>query len=341
MNDAAARREQQHCRTTQLHVQIGAIDDAVVMMDSHSRKSRGFGFVTFAEQSSVERLTRDGRCHMIRGKVIDVKPAVPQEHLQFASGCSRNGAQAGLAPTDEAWPPELQLHTRATLQHSLPSMHERLQAILQSERRDALHDWHGGFAGVHATSPDAAARQHELTLGFAGATGTQGERVPAPNHYSRSFAHDDKMPRSIAPSLQGFAVHGQDTTYPQQSWPPAALAGGAFQAQACMGHRGTGGAPRRTSTLQEQHAATWRLHCDAPYEQALPSVGSSSRSARLQPPSRPADGLWGGGQPQGQPTSSVVSPAISQQAMQDAYDSLVTQLGSVHELGSVHWRSQR
>jgi hypothetical protein len=61
--------------------QCGEVEDAVVMMDHHSKRSRGFGFVTFTQVSSVEHVMHTDSRPVIFGKAVEVKRAVPREQL--------------------------------------------------------------------------------------------------------------------------------------------------------------------------------------------------------------------------------------------------------------------
>lgn len=72
-----------HPSTTDVHLrdfysQWGEIVDVVVMKDQPSGKSRGFGFVTYAEASSVDA-AQAARPHEVGGKQIDCKRAMPRE----------------------------------------------------------------------------------------------------------------------------------------------------------------------------------------------------------------------------------------------------------------------
>lgn len=58
--------------------QWGEITDVVVMKDPRSNKSRGFGFVTFKEASSVDKAQAE-RPHKLDGKEVDSKRAMPRE----------------------------------------------------------------------------------------------------------------------------------------------------------------------------------------------------------------------------------------------------------------------
>lgn len=58
--------------------QWGEIIDVVVMKDPRSQKSRGFGFVTYKDSSSVDA-AQNNRPHTVDGKEVDTKRAMPRE----------------------------------------------------------------------------------------------------------------------------------------------------------------------------------------------------------------------------------------------------------------------
>lgn len=58
--------------------QWGEIVDAVVMKDNLSRRSRGFGFVTYREPEMVD-VAQANRPHEIDGKIVEAKRAMPRE----------------------------------------------------------------------------------------------------------------------------------------------------------------------------------------------------------------------------------------------------------------------
>jgi len=57
---------------------FGTVVEAMVMRDPSTKHSRGFGFVTFADTESVEKVTQFG-VHNLDGKKIDPKVAFPKE----------------------------------------------------------------------------------------------------------------------------------------------------------------------------------------------------------------------------------------------------------------------
>eukprot|EP00752_Nemacystus_decipiens_P016539 g14782.t1 len=69
---------------------FGSVVDAVVMFDRQTQRSRGFGFVTFQEDSVVHEIMMG--THEINGKMVEVKRAEPKENR---SGRAPRGDFAG------------------------------------------------------------------------------------------------------------------------------------------------------------------------------------------------------------------------------------------------------
>jgi len=59
--------------------QYGTMLDKVIIKDTQTRVSRGFGFVTYETSDSVEKVFQ-ARPHVIDGKTLDVKRAMPREY---------------------------------------------------------------------------------------------------------------------------------------------------------------------------------------------------------------------------------------------------------------------
>ncbi|KDD76583.1 hypothetical protein H632_c173p0, partial [Helicosporidium sp. ATCC 50920] len=77
---------------------FGAIRDVVVMYDRDSRRPRGFGFVTFAHDSAVDRVLALGSLHRLGNKQVEVKRAIPRECMAVLAhpegGASRDSRAA-------------------------------------------------------------------------------------------------------------------------------------------------------------------------------------------------------------------------------------------------------
>lgn len=61
--------------------QFGAVEDSVVMYDHDNKRPRGFGFITFAEEDSVDKVFAQGAMQNIHDKQIEIKPAVPRDQM--------------------------------------------------------------------------------------------------------------------------------------------------------------------------------------------------------------------------------------------------------------------
>ncbi|KAI4363756.1 hypothetical protein MLD38_019931 [Melastoma candidum] len=58
--------------------QFGAVNDIVVMYDHNTQRPRGFGFITYDSEESVDKVLLN-TFHELNGKMVEVKRAVPKE----------------------------------------------------------------------------------------------------------------------------------------------------------------------------------------------------------------------------------------------------------------------
>ncbi|CAI0473358.1 unnamed protein product [Linum tenue] len=72
----------------------GVITEYQIMLDHKTGRSRGFGFVTFDSEDSVERIFSEGRNHELGGKEVEIKKAEPRRFGGGGSG-SRNSGKMG------------------------------------------------------------------------------------------------------------------------------------------------------------------------------------------------------------------------------------------------------
>lgn len=84
---------------------FGTVEDAVVMYDHENRRPRGFGFVTFAEEESVERVLTLGPVQTLGDRPVEIKRAVPRDAMPVAT-----------TPTAGAW--QTPFRTSATSPHT-------------------------------------------------------------------------------------------------------------------------------------------------------------------------------------------------------------------------------
>jgi len=81
----------------------GPVADAVVMVDRRTKRSRGFGFVRFANgiqgSAAADAVLMDAASHRLGGKWIEVKRATPAALLRDDSPCSSGDASTTCTPT--------------------------------------------------------------------------------------------------------------------------------------------------------------------------------------------------------------------------------------------------
>lgn len=88
--------------------QFGSVIDSVVIFDTNTRRSRGFGFVTFEERATAERILGEEQFGsvVIRGRVCEVKPAEPKVHSHSRSrNVKADREQSSLSPHAPEAPP--------------------------------------------------------------------------------------------------------------------------------------------------------------------------------------------------------------------------------------------
>lgn len=82
---------------------FGDVTDAVVMRDSVSNRSRGFGFIVYADESAVEAVL--AQQHILDDRRVDAKRAVPKadngvERGMGGSGMRSNNFKSGGSQRD-------------------------------------------------------------------------------------------------------------------------------------------------------------------------------------------------------------------------------------------------
>lgn len=78
--------------------QFGVVEDAVVMYDHDNKRPRGFGFVTFASEDSVDKVFGRGVMQSILDKQIEIKPAVPRDQMPPTTNTAPNHHHGRMAP---------------------------------------------------------------------------------------------------------------------------------------------------------------------------------------------------------------------------------------------------
>ena len=68
--------------------QFGAVADAIVMKDAVSRRSRGFGFITYMNSASVDAAL-SVKQHVVDNRRVEAKRAVPRSEVPSKVGFSQ------------------------------------------------------------------------------------------------------------------------------------------------------------------------------------------------------------------------------------------------------------
>lgn len=73
---------------------FGETTDVVIMLDTVTRKPRGFGFITFELEESVE-VVMQRNYYNLNGRYVEVKRAVPKNANVYTNGCSYANGHVG------------------------------------------------------------------------------------------------------------------------------------------------------------------------------------------------------------------------------------------------------
>lgn len=78
----------------EMFAQFGEITDAVIITDRMSGRSKGFGFVTFANEADAEKATSEMNEKEFEGRAIVVNVAKPREERPDRGGFRRDNRRS-------------------------------------------------------------------------------------------------------------------------------------------------------------------------------------------------------------------------------------------------------
>lgn len=190
------------------------MEDAIILYDAVSNKSRGFGFVSFKDEESVARVLSQSSVHEFHGKTIEIKRALPRDQRVGVGGWPFPGVLpgAGVNPAVLGMP-----HMGALLGagagYPLPSVGH------------ALPGFNAGMPGLVVPGPGAAALPQQYHL--AQLRMAQAQQQMMQQHYA-SLA----MPASVGPLnpmlSPGYEARGRGRRAKARATsPPARLSSGS------------------------------------------------------------------------------------------------------------------
>jgi len=131
--------------------EFGEMVDKVIIADPNTKISRGFGFITYAESDSVEKVF-NSRPHVIDGKTLDVKRAMPREFNTAGAHTKTKKLFIGGFKGTGLTPEELQTYIQSRHQAEFGSI-ESIDFLKAKESNE-----YKGFGFIMCSSTDFADR---------------------------------------------------------------------------------------------------------------------------------------------------------------------------------------
>lgn len=146
----------------------GKVVTAEVMFNRETHKSRGFGFIVFEQEEGAERVCAEKE-HIISGKVVEVKRAIPRSKMHSMAGPSippsTPSKEAGGAATHSSGGSPPGASSGGVAPSTIPIRNKRAmstgsaQPILSSPATLSSSSGGGGGGGSHHHGASAAAPQ--------------------------------------------------------------------------------------------------------------------------------------------------------------------------------------
>ncbi|KAG7400304.1 hypothetical protein PHYBOEH_006244 [Phytophthora boehmeriae] len=180
-------------------MQYGKVVSAEVMFNRETNKSRGFGFVIFESEDSVELVLQD-KNHIIDGKSVEVKRAVPRTDVPPPrSVSSRGGSFSGPSgPGSVGSLDDINATPPVSLSGSMPST-SGLAAAMGSEKLS------------RASSASANIMSNGTLVGYAAAVRYGGRVLPktsSSNAMTMASTSSVTSPRPLSSNGDGSVING-------------------------------------------------------------------------------------------------------------------------------------
>ncbi|CAM9516332.1 unnamed protein product [Ectocarpus sp. 4 AP-2014] len=92
--------------------QFGPVADAIVMKDAVSRRSRGFGFITYMNSASVDAAL-SVKQHIVDNRRVEAKRAVPRSEVPPKVEPQQQLAQSPSLQSQNSWDPPFAMESYA------------------------------------------------------------------------------------------------------------------------------------------------------------------------------------------------------------------------------------
>ncbi|KAK4762265.1 hypothetical protein SAY87_030149 [Trapa incisa] len=163
--------------------QFGTVNDMVVMYDPNTKRPRGFGFITYDSEETVDKVLLN-TFHELNGKLVEVKRAVPKELSPGPSRSPQGGYNYGINRVSSLISGYSQGYTPSAV-GGYPPRDGRFSPVTGG--RSGYHPYGINFeAGLHP--------RHEGTTNFGGnvsyARGLNAYCVGTPNRFGNAIGYD-------------------------------------------------------------------------------------------------------------------------------------------------------
>lgn len=189
--------------------QYGDVEDAVVMYDPHSSRPRGFGFVTFESEESVDNVFLHGVMQELHEKQIEIKRAVPREEMVPPRRTRPAHGGAGFVPPHRSAPHV----SKQSYSISPPQQQQLLGSAGWSQQgyynQSAATVQHQQTAAVASSRMQQATQDHmysSLTAGLAAA-----RSLSISNGINALMGNGNNLPSSI--DLGALDLGGIDSSH--------------------------------------------------------------------------------------------------------------------------------
>ena len=204
----------------------GPVDDAVVMYDQHNHRPRGFGFITFVDEKSVDAVFAEGFIQKIHNKEIEIKRAIPRETGVYPSpkALYRSPQDRYGHRTPGSAPGRTGGFSRDS-GYMMPAMHHPIGGI-EHGHIDMTHGIVTGIPAAYMSPPPMVHHQVGLHAHGHPVPPPAPPQRPPPSHshhhsYSHHQPHQPHQPqRSPQSPTQGTTPYGLGGSSPHRQTTP-------------------------------------------------------------------------------------------------------------------------